>query len=125
MRHMTPLACNKTPKGMYCYCQLFVQGLICVLRTQVTTKFRGHLGVQLMTHNAQMTLLEEAISVAQANNLEIGMIAEVVHSTQLRSLSAIAQAASIDGRRYTRWHPRCPTDGPSCRTARRSSSQVF
>ena len=42
-----------------------------------------------------MTLLEEAISVAQATNLKIGAIAEVVHIIQLSSLSAIVQAASF------------------------------
>ena len=46
-----------------------------------------------------MTLLGELIFVAQAIKLKTGVIAEVVHTTQLSSLSAIVRAASISGAR--------------------------
>ena len=50
-----------------------------------------------MTRNAHMSLLGEAISVAQATKLKIDVIAGVVHITQLSSLPAIIQAASAGG----------------------------
>ena len=68
-RNLRPLAHNKIPEVIYC--QLFVQCLTSALQTQVESKYRAHLGVQIMTRNAQMTLLKEAIAVAQATNLEI------------------------------------------------------
>jgi hypothetical protein len=59
--------------------------------------FYGCLGIQVMTCQAQMQLLGEAISKAQATNLKIGVITEVIHTTQLSSLSVIAQEATVSG----------------------------
>ena len=41
-----------------------------------------------------MLLLEEVIAVATRTNLEIGVIADVVHATQLQSLAAVVNATS-------------------------------
>ena len=53
------------------------------LRTRVETKFKKYLGPQIMTCLVQMNLLKEAIAVATKVNLDIGVIANVVHATQL------------------------------------------
>jgi hypothetical protein len=50
-----------------------------------------------MTRNTQMSLLGEAISVAQSTKLQIDVIAGVVHITHLSSLPAIIQTASAGG----------------------------
>jgi hypothetical protein len=44
-----------------------------------------------------MNLLGQTISKAQATNLKIGVIAEVVHSIQFSSLSTIVQAITVSG----------------------------
>ena len=71
----------------YSVCKaLFVQCLTKALCTQVETKVRASLGIQTMIRNAQMPLPEEVISMAQATNLHIVVIVEVVHTTHLSSL---------------------------------------
>ena len=50
-----------------------------------------------MTCHVQMSLPGETIFVAQSTNLQIGVISEVVHITQLSSVSTIIQAASVSG----------------------------
>ena len=67
------------------------------LRTRVETKFKKHLGAQLMTRLIWMRLLQEAIAVVTKVNLDIGFISDVVHSIQLQSLVAMVNAASAGG----------------------------
>ena len=72
-------------------------GLISALRTRVETKFKKHLGAQVMTRLVQMKLLQEAITVATKVNMDIGVIANVVHATQLQSLAAMVNATYVGG----------------------------
>ena len=48
-----------------------------------------------MTRLVKMKLLEDAIAVATKVNLDIDVIDNVVHSTQLQSLAAMVNAASV------------------------------
>ena len=50
-----------------------------------------------MTCLVQMRLHQEAIAVATKVNLDIGVIANVVHSTQLQSLAAMVNTSSAGG----------------------------
>ena len=92
MRHLGPLAHDTRAEVVYA--QLYIQGLTNALRTRVETDFRKHLGPQDMTRRNQMLLLEEVVAVATRTNLEIGVIADVVHATQLQSLAAVVNATS-------------------------------
>ena len=92
MSSAPPLADDKVPEVVYC--QLFIQGLTNTLQTRVEADFRKHLGPQIMTHLHQMNLLEDAIAVARKVNLDIGVIADVIHVTQLQSLAAVVNAIS-------------------------------
>ena len=60
----------------------------------VKTNFRKHLGPQTITHLHQMNLIEDAIAVATKVNLDIRVIADVVHATQLQSLTTVVNATS-------------------------------
>ena len=73
---MAPLSHDETPEVVYA--QLFVQGLTGALCTQNETKPKGHLGAQIMTRNIR-------IMRPEAVNLEIGVIANLVHTTQLHN----------------------------------------
>ena len=84
MRHLEPLARVNTPEVVYAL--LFIQGLATTLLTQVESKLKHHLGAQIMPCVIQMRLLEEAVSVAEAVNLALGVIAKVVHLMPLLSL---------------------------------------
>ena len=79
MRHLSPLARDDIPE--VAYYQLFIIGLTSALRTRVETEFKRHLGAQSMTRVVQMKLLQDAIMVPTKMNLDIGDIADVIHST--------------------------------------------
>jgi hypothetical protein len=91
MWHLSPLAHDEVPE--VAYYQLFIQGLTGTLQARVESEFKGHIGGKIMTHLVQMKLLEDAITV----DINSGIIADVVHSTQLQSLAAMINAASVSG----------------------------
>ena len=90
MRHVGPLSHDNLAEVVYA--QLYIQGLTNALRTRVETTFRKHLGPQNMTRRNQMLLLEDIIAVATRTNLEIGVIAYIVHATNLQFPAAVVHA---------------------------------
>ena len=95
LRHLKPLVNDAYPEVVYAL--IFIQGLAGPLRTQVESKFRGHHGVQIMECAVQMNLLEASIAVAEFTNLESGVIAKVVHTTSLASMTVLINAVVNSG----------------------------
>ena len=73
--------------------------LAVALRAALSSAFSGAHSLSALTVDVThgLKLLEDAIALATKVNLDIGVIANVVHSTQLQSLAAMDNAASLSG----------------------------